>query len=104
MSQETLDGGTTGAAVDVKSNSMATAGLVLSLVTFLVMFIPYVNFISFFTWILAVVFSAIGISRSKKMNGKGKGAAIAGLVISLVQTLILVVLLIVGGAMVAALM
>ena len=49
-----------------KKNSMATAGLVCGI-------IPY-------TCLLGVIFGIIGIRISRKVQGNGKGRAIAGLV------------------------
>ena len=55
-----------------ENNGFAIAGFVLS----------------FYFAVLGIVFSSIGLSKAKKMNGKGKGLAVAGLVISLVSFVI----------------
>lgn len=57
-----------------ESNGIGTAGFVLSLVT---VFSSWVPFAGVMTWILAIVFSAIGLGR------KPRGLAVAGLIISL---------------------
>ena len=58
--------------VQTGSNGFAIAGFVCA----------------FFVPILGIIFSAIGMSRSKKMNKKGLGLAVAGLVIAIVSMLI----------------
>ncbi len=40
---------------------------------------------SFFIAILGLIFSCIGLSVAKKMNGRGKGLACAGLVLSIIK-------------------
>ncbi|MFT6715773.1 MAG: hypothetical protein ACJA0Q_000402 [Saprospiraceae bacterium] len=77
------------------SNGIGVAGFVLALFTFFFGWIPVLGWI---TWILGIVFSAIGISKAKK-TGKGKGLSIAGLVISLAGLVMILVL----ATMVAAL-
>ncbi|MBQ1874601.1 MAG: DUF4190 domain-containing protein, partial [Paludibacteraceae bacterium] len=43
---------------------------------------------SFFIAILGLIFSIIGLNRSKQMGGKGRGLAIAGIIISSVSMFI----------------
>ena len=57
------------------TNGIGTAGFVLSILTTVMWWMPYVGWP---LWVLAVVFSAIGLGR------KPRGLAIAGLVISVV--------------------
>ena len=59
--------------------------------------------LSFVLWILALTFSSIGLSRSRKSGLPHKGLAIAGLCISLVGLVIVVVfiLFLVGTAVVS---
>lgn len=70
-------------------NGIATAGFVLALVT---IFLGWIPFFGWIMWVLGLVFSAIGLSKAKKANGKGKGLAIAGLVISLIGVAILIIM------------
>ena len=58
--------------VQTGSNGLAIAGFICA----------------FFVPVLGIIFSAIGMSRAKKMNKKGLGLAIAGLVIAIVGMLI----------------
>lgn len=53
-------------AEPAQKNGMAIAGFILS----------------FFEPLLGLIFSIIGVSKSKNLNGAGKGLAIAGIIIS----------------------
>lgn len=63
--------------------------------------VPYLSFV---LWILALTFSSIGLSRSRRLGAPHKGLAIAGLCISLVGVVIVVffILFLVGAAVVSA--
>ena len=61
------------------SNAMGTAGFIIALV-----WIPVLGWI---LWLLGLIFSGIGVTR------KPKGLAIAGLVISLIGLILLIVVL-----------
>lgn len=64
-------------AVDTnKYNGMAIAGFVLS----------------FFVPILGLIFSSVGMSKTKKIGQKGYGLAVAGLVISIVNWILGIIL------------
>ena len=65
------------------SNGMAVAGFVTSLVSGLC-------FCGIFSW-LSLIFSIIGVS--KDCEGKGKGLAIAGIVISAISLILLIALI-----------
>lgn len=60
-----------------ESNGFAIAGLICA----------------FFIPILGLIFSCIGLNRSKKMNGDGKGLSIAGIVISVLAIVIIIIYL-----------
>lgn len=79
------------------NNGMAVAGFILALFTFFFGWIPILGWI---TWILGIIFSAIGIGKAKRLNGKGRGLAIAGLIISFIGIILMLVL---GGMIMAAL-
>ena len=64
------------------SNGMGTAGFVLALIAFFVCWIPVVDFV---VWFLGALFSFIGVFK------KPRGLAIAGLVISFIGIIILMV-------------
>ena len=84
-----------GGRSDGQGNPLAIAGFVCSLV----MWIP-IPVLPIVLWILAVVFSSIGLSRSKKRGLPHRGLAIAGLCISMIGVVIFIVFaaLFAGGA------
>ncbi len=65
-----------------ESNGIGTAGFVLALIA---VFLGWVPFLGWIIWLLGLIFSAIGVSRQPK------GLAIAGLVISLIGIILLIV-------------
>lgn len=67
------------ASEEQKSNVCAIIGFILSFI------LP----------LIGIVFSAIGISKASKMEGNGKGLAIAGLIISIVHFLLRIALIII---------
>lgn len=67
-------------------NAMAVAGFVCALCSIVLFWVPGINFI---LWILAIVFSGVGWSQANKKQLPHRGLAIAGLVIALVPTTIL---------------
>ncbi len=80
MSEQTIQ------VVETRSNGIGTAGFVLALLTLFLGWIPVVGWIM---WLLGLIFSALGISKAKKVK-KGMGLSVAGLVISLIGILILI--------------
>ena len=66
------------------SNAMGTAGFNIALVTIFLFWIPVLGWI---LWLLGLIFSGIGVTRQPK------GLAIAGLVISLIGLILLIVVL-----------
>ena len=65
-----------------KSNGIGTAGFVLSLISIFLGWIPVLGWL---IWALGLIFSFVGVFKSPK------GLAIAGLVISLIGIILLVV-------------
>ena len=51
---------------------------------------------------LGLIFSIIGLSKAKKMGGKQKGLAIAGLIISIISLVVTLIYIIVIAGMVGA--
>ena len=74
--------------VQEQGNGIGTAGFILALLTLFLGWIPVLGWIM---WVLGLIFSAIGIGRAKK-TGKGKGLSIAGLVISLLGVIFILLL------------
>jgi hypothetical protein len=73
-----------------QSNGIGTAGFVLALITIFLGWIPVLGWI---LWILGLILSFVGVFK------KPKGLAIAGLVISLIGIILIIV---VAGVIVAA--
>jgi hypothetical protein len=66
------------------SNGMGVAGFVLALIALFLSWVPVLGWI---LWVLGLIFSLVGVFR------KPKGLAIAGLVISFIGLIILIVVL-----------
>ena len=75
-----------------KSNGAGIAGFVLALICALFSWTPGINWI---LWILGLIFSLVGVFR------KPKGLAIAGLVISFIDIIIIIALISAVGSMFA---
>ena len=73
-----------------KSNGMGTAGFVLSLVALVLCWVPVLDWV---LWFLGLLFSFIGVFK------KPRGLAIAGLIIS---SIVLIVIIVVIGVLVSA--
>lgn len=65
-----------------KSNGIGTAGFVLALIA---IFLGWVPILGWILWLLGLIFSSVGVFRTPK------GLAIAGLVISLIGIILLIV-------------
>jgi len=65
-----------GAAAPQEGNGLAVAALVLGILSIVLFWFPFVNWI---LALLAIIFGAIGMAKGKRV-GKGRGMAITGLV------------------------
>jgi len=76
--------------VKKKSNGLGTAGFVIALIAIFLSWVPVLGWI---LWLLGLIFSFIGVFKTPR------GLAIAGLVISLIDIIILIVVFgaILGG-------
>lgn len=83
---------------DPQGNGMAVTGFICALVSIVLFWVPFLNFI---VWVLGIVFSAIGLNKANKQQLPYRGLSIAGLVIALVPgtLLIFVVFLVVMAAL-----
>lgn len=68
--------------VESQTNGLGTAGFVLALIALFLGWIPFVGWI---IWLLGLIFSFVGVFKTPK------GLAIAGLVISLIGIILLIV-------------
>jgi hypothetical protein len=82
VSNSTQNTSTTVIVQGGRSNSIGTAGFVLSLIAFFVCWVPVVDFI---VWFLGALFSFIGLFKAPR------GLAIAGFIISLIGIIVLIV-------------
>lgn len=76
-----------------QSNGIGTAGFVLALIG---LFLGWVPILGLIIWVLGLILSGVGVTREPK------GLAIAGLVISLIQLIILIFVIGAIGAALAA--
>lgn len=60
-----------------KNNGLAIAGFVVSLVSLFINFAGIVG-------LVGTILSGVGLEKSKNLEGKGKGLAIAGLIIGII--------------------
>jgi hypothetical protein len=59
------------------SNGLGTAGGVVGIVALVLLWFPYIGLI---LGVIGVVLGAVGLSRSNRLYGAGKGMSIAGIV------------------------
>lgn len=90
--------GAPGSQLEGQGNPLAIAGFVCSLL----MWIP-ITYTAPIFWLMALTFSSIGLSRARRRGAPHKGLAIAGLCISLIGVVfvILLILFTVGAAVIA---
>lgn len=79
------------ASAPLGTSGMAVAALVLGIVGVLTSYIPIANNGSFVMGILGVIFAIIGIVGINKGKKKGRGLAIAGLVLSIVTLVVVLI-------------
>lgn len=80
--------------IEKRSNSMGTAGMVLAIIALFTSWIPVLGWI---VWVLGLIFSIVGVFREPR------GMAIAGLVISFIGLITLIVIIgAIAGAAAAA--
>lgn len=87
-------GGAPGGRPDSQGNPLAIAGFVCSLV----MWIP-IPYTAPLFWLMALTFSSIGLSRARRRGAPQKGLAIAGLCISLIGVVFVILLILVAVGM-----
>ena len=78
-----------GAPAVKQGNGPAVAALVLGILGLLLAFIPFLGVIlGILLGLLAVIFGAVGVSRSKDQFRGGKGMAIAGIVLGVLAVIV----------------
>ena len=71
-----------------QSNGPATTGFVFALIS---IFLGWIPFIGWVFWILGLVFSIVGLATSGRRGGAGRGLGIAGVIISAVDLIVIIV-------------
>lgn len=71
-------------------SAMAVTGFVIGLVALLTSFLPFINNFSFVLGLLAFIFSIVGLVGCARGKKKGKGLAIAALIISLLSCVVVI--------------
>ena len=74
------------------SNGLAITGFVLAIVAMVLFWLPIISQI---LWLLGLIFSIIGLKKSKEVDA-GKGLAKAGVIISIVGAVIWVLFIVLG--------
>ena len=74
-----------------KSNGLAIAGFVVSLVS---IFFNFYCITGIVTGIVGIILSIIGLKKSSELGGKGKGMAIAGIVLGVVGIVIGIIVIV----------
>lgn len=69
-----------------------------SIIGFVAVFLGWLLPLTLLWWILAIVFSAIGLSRTKGGSRRGRGLAIAGLILGILSILLFLVLVVLLAA------
>ena len=83
-----------------KSNGMATSGMIMGILSTVFNIIPFLGFISIILAVLGIIFGGIGMAKSKVNGGKGK--AISGVVLGLINIVWFFVSLVLMAAAVAS--
>jgi len=78
-------------------NGIAKAGFVFALIGLFISFVPVLGWI---IWILGLIFSIVGIATSGRKGGTGRGLAIAGLIISCIDLILLIILVAGAGTLI----
>lgn len=68
-----------------EGNGIAIAAMVLGIISLVLFWIPFLGLIC---GVLGAIFGFVGLGKSNRIGGKGKGMAIAGLVCGIIGTLI----------------
>jgi Domain of unknown function (DUF4190) len=78
---------------DAPIEKTATASMWLGIASYVFLFIPYVNIVSFFTMLAALVLGITSLSKIRKSKGKlrGEGRSITGIVLASVYLLLILI-------------
>lgn len=73
------------AGTQAPQSAMAITGFVVGVIALLTSFIPIVNNISFFMALLALAFAIVGLVSTHRKTRRGKGLAVAGVIIAVLS-------------------
>ena len=91
-------------AASGKHNGFGVAGFILALAYVLFgTFLSLIPVLPYAVWLLGLIFSIVGIAQAKK-KGQKKGLAVAGLVLSLIGIVFIILILILGSAILGGLL
>jgi hypothetical protein len=79
-----------------KTNTLALVSLIVALAPIILIFIPYLNCISLLCPIAAIILGIIGLTQVNKTMQRGKGMAIAGIIIGAFWIVLVPIILIAG--------
>ncbi len=90
--------------LDKEVHPLAMWGFIASLSPLVIVFIPFLNFFTVFLPPVGIILSAIGLSKIKKepKKYKGRGFALAGIIVGGVTIVLGTVLIVVGLAFIAS--
>jgi hypothetical protein len=71
-----------------QGNGMAVAGLVLGILAVVLFFLTWPAWL---LGILGIIFGALGMSKAKRIGGKGKGMGMAGLICGVIGLLVSII-------------
>lgn len=86
-------------AAQAKTNGLCIASLVTALAPLVINWIPVVQWFGLLSSIAAIILGAMGIKKVKESNGAetGKGLAVAGIIIGLVDIFLFIIVVVVIG-------
>jgi Domain of unknown function (DUF4190) len=79
-----------------KPAGLAVTAMVLGICSFALCWVPYLNFLTLITALVAIILGAIARSQAKKGLAGGAGMALTGLILGVVYLSIFVILLVIG--------
>jgi len=77
-----------------QGNGVAVAGGVIGIVSLVIAFIPFIDFLSIPGGIVAIILGVVGRGRAERMGGQSRGMATAGIVCGIIALVITVLFLV----------
>jgi hypothetical protein len=86
-----------------KRNTLALISLIVALAPIILIFIPYVSCLAFLCPLAAIILGIIGLTQINKSMQRGKGMAIAGIIIGGFWVILVPIIIIAGATLGATL-